>query len=109
MIGDDLSESFCLIPSESEPATPVLRKENVSLRQEIEEMQRRLAEAERALQLRKEQDQMLRDSIVMARHQVGSTFLPCRIVFIHEFCGAGTKGYGSLSCLTTTRWTTAGG
>lgn len=70
-IGDDLSESFCLIPLESEPATSALKKENISLRQEIEEMQNRLAEAERVLQLRKEQDQLLRDSIVMARHQVG--------------------------------------
>jgi len=34
-------------------------------------MQRRFSEAERVLQLRKEQDQLLRDSIVMARHQVG--------------------------------------
>lgn len=69
--GGDLSESFCLIPLESEPATSALQKQNVSLRQEIEETQRRLAEAERSLQLRKEQDQLLRDSIVMARHQVG--------------------------------------
>lgn len=74
MIGDDLSESFCLIPFESEPATSVLMKENVSLKQGIDEMQRRLTEAERVLQLRKEQDQLLRDSIVMARHQVRSVF-----------------------------------
>lgn len=71
MTGDDLSESFYLIPLESDPAPSVLMKENVSLKQEIEEMQRRLAEAERVLHLRKEQDQLLRDSIVMARHQVG--------------------------------------
>ena len=51
-----------------------LKKENVSLKHEIGEMQNRLAEAERVLQLRKEQDQLLRDSIVMARHQVGPTF-----------------------------------
>ncbi|KAG9318420.1 hypothetical protein JVU11DRAFT_511 [Chiua virens] len=44
-------------------------RENVSLKQDIEEMQRRLSEAERVLQVRKEQDQLLRDSIVMARHQ----------------------------------------
>jgi len=66
--GDDLSESFCLIPLESDPAM-ALKKENVSLKHQIEEMQNRLAEAERVLQLRKEQDQLLRDSIVMARHQ----------------------------------------
>jgi hypothetical protein len=66
--GDDLSESFCLVPLESDPAM-ALKKENVSLKHEMEEMQKRLAEAERVLQLRKEQDQLLRDSIVMARHQ----------------------------------------
>lgn len=74
MAGDDLSESFCLIPFDSEPATSALMKENVSLKQEIEEMQRQLTEAERVLQLRKEQDQLLRDSIVMARHQVRPIF-----------------------------------
>ncbi|KAF8448025.1 hypothetical protein L210DRAFT_3473286 [Boletus edulis BED1] len=67
--GDDLSESFCLIPLESEPAASALRKENTSLKQEMEGMQRRLADADRVLQLRKDQDQLLRDSIVMARHQ----------------------------------------
>ncbi|KAH0830512.1 hypothetical protein J3R83DRAFT_1963 [Lanmaoa asiatica] len=80
---DDLSGSFCLIPSESEPATSVLTKENVSLKQEIEEMQRRLAEAERVLHLRKEQDQLLRDSIVMARHQVGPISSPRLLHRIH--------------------------
>lgn len=83
MIADDLSESFCLIPFESEPATSMLRKENVSLKQEIEEVQRRLAEAERVIQLRKEQDQLLRDSIVMARHQVGPIFSPRLLRRIH--------------------------
>lgn len=53
-------------------------KENVSLKQEIEEMQGRVSKAERVLQLRKEQDQLLRDSIVMARHQV-------RPIFSHHF------------------------
>ncbi|KAF8841199.1 hypothetical protein BDN67DRAFT_1010888 [Paxillus ammoniavirescens] len=67
--GDDLSESFCLIPSGAEPSTSALKRENASLKQEMEEMQSRLATAERRLQMRKEQDQLLRDSIVMARHQ----------------------------------------
>ncbi|KAF9227995.1 hypothetical protein BS17DRAFT_774614 [Gyrodon lividus] len=67
--GDDLSESFCLIPSGSEPSTSALKKENASLKQEVEEMQNRLAATERTLRMRQEQDQLLRDSIVMARHQ----------------------------------------
>lgn len=41
----------------------------------MEEMQKRLAATERVLQLRKEQDQQLRDSIVLARQQVGSWIL----------------------------------
>lgn len=81
MTGDDLSESFCLIPFESEPGTSALVKENVSLKQEVDEMQRRLCEAERVLQMRKEQDQLLRDSIVMARHQVGLTLFAFHVVF----------------------------
>lgn len=61
-----------------------LKTENVSLKHEIEEMQTRLAEAERVLQLRKEQDQLLRDSIVMARHQVGPIFSPHLLHRIHR-------------------------
>lgn len=82
-IGDDLSESFCLVPLESDSATSALKKENLTLKLEIEEMQRRLSEAERVLQLRKEQDQLLRDSIVMARHQVGLMFSHHLLFLIH--------------------------
>ncbi|KAI6036646.1 hypothetical protein BKA83DRAFT_4165879 [Pisolithus microcarpus] len=57
--GNDLSESFYLR----------LGKENASLKREVDEMQKRMAAAERMLQLRKEQDQQLRDSIVLARQQ----------------------------------------
>lgn len=67
--GNDLSESFCLIPPGPGPSVSALSRENASLRQEMEEMQKRLAATERVLQLRKEQDQQLRDSIVLARQQ----------------------------------------
>ncbi|KAI6111485.1 hypothetical protein EDD17DRAFT_1504810 [Pisolithus thermaeus] len=66
---NDLSESFYLVPPEPEQSLPALRKENASLKREVDEMQKRLAAAERMLQLRKEQDQQLRDSIVLARQQ----------------------------------------
>lgn len=59
-----------MIPSDSEPSRSALKKENGSLKQELEAMSKRLAAAERIMQLRKEQDQHLRESIVMARHQV---------------------------------------
>ena len=68
--GNDLSESFYVIPSDSEPSRSVLKKENSSMKQELEAMSKRLAAAERIMQLRKEQDHQLRESIVMARHQV---------------------------------------
>ncbi|KAG2041966.1 hypothetical protein BDR03DRAFT_932209 [Suillus americanus] len=67
--GNELSESFYMIPSDSEPSRSELKKENVSLKQKLEAMSKRLAAAERIMQLRKEQDQQLRESIVMARHQ----------------------------------------
>lgn len=68
--GNDLSESFCMIPSDSERPRSDLKKENVSLKQDLEAMSKRLTAAERIMQLRKEQDQQLREIIVMARHQV---------------------------------------
>jgi hypothetical protein len=68
--GNELSESFYMIPSDTEPSRSALKKENGSLKQELEAMSKRLAAAERIMQLRKEQDQQLRESIVMARHQV---------------------------------------
>ena len=39
------------------------------LKEQLEAMQQRLAQAERVLQMRKEQDIQLRDSIIMARQQ----------------------------------------
>ncbi|OAX41311.1 hypothetical protein K503DRAFT_848471 [Rhizopogon vinicolor AM-OR11-026] len=79
--GNELSESFYLIPSDSEPSRSVLKKENASLKQELDAMSKRLATAERIMHLRKEQDQQLRESIVMARHQAqramgASTVMP---------------------------------
>ncbi|KIK93504.1 hypothetical protein PAXRUDRAFT_828896 [Paxillus rubicundulus Ve08.2h10] len=80
--GGDLSESFCLVHSGAEPSTSALKRENASLKQEMEAMQSRLATAERRLQMRKDQDQLLRDSIVMARHQaqraMGASFISQR-------------------------------
>lgn len=68
--GNELSESFYLIPSDSEPSRSVLKKENASLKQELDAMSKRFTTLERIMHLRKEQDQQLRESIVMARQQV---------------------------------------
>ncbi|KAK7043664.1 hypothetical protein VNI00_008275 [Paramarasmius palmivorus] len=62
--GDDLSESFFLIPSES--TMRAMKQENTSLKVQVESLQRRLEATEKILQVRKEQDMMLRDSIVQA-------------------------------------------
>ncbi|KAF8874631.1 hypothetical protein CPB84DRAFT_1966929 [Gymnopilus junonius] len=67
--GDDLSGSFFLIPSGAEPSPAVLKKENESLKTEINLMKSRLEAAERVLKLRKEQDLQLRDSIFMATRE----------------------------------------
>jgi hypothetical protein len=72
--GNELSESFYMIPSDSGPSRSVLKKENASLKQELDTMAKRLATAERIMVMRKEQDQQLRESIVMARHQVNSSY-----------------------------------
>lgn len=68
--GDHLSESFCLIPSGDEPSPAALKKENTSLRAETAVLQKRLKATERMLQMRKEQDVQLRDSIFQATREV---------------------------------------
>lgn len=68
--GDDLSGSFCLIPSGPEPSSSTLKKENASLKTELASMKSRLEATERILKLRKEQDLQLRDSIFMATREV---------------------------------------
>ena len=68
--GDDLSGSFCLIPSGPEPSSSTLKKENTSLKTELASMKSRLEATERILKHRKEQDLQLRDSIFMATREV---------------------------------------
>ncbi|GLB35334.1 hypothetical protein LshimejAT787_0208990 [Lyophyllum shimeji] len=68
-LGDELSESFFVIPSGNEPFPAALKKENSALKLEIEAMKKRLEATERVLQLRKEQDLQLRDSIFQATRE----------------------------------------
>ncbi|KAJ8699858.1 hypothetical protein PTI98_002937 [Pleurotus ostreatus] len=68
-VGDELSESFCLVPSGSEPSLAAQKRENAALKAEIEALQSRLEATERVIQLRKDQDLHLRESIVMARRE----------------------------------------
>lgn len=65
----DSSDSFCFIPSKSEPSQSALKEENSTLRSELEGMKKRLENAERMLKLRQEQDQQLRENIALARRE----------------------------------------
>ncbi|KAI0029823.1 hypothetical protein K488DRAFT_23276, partial [Vararia minispora EC-137] len=75
----DSSDSFCFVPSKSEPSPAVLRKENDALRVQAENLQKQLDSAQRLLQQRSEQDQQLRDSIAIARREahraMGASFV----------------------------------
>ncbi|KAG6829989.1 hypothetical protein H0H87_009596, partial [Tephrocybe sp. NHM501043] len=74
-LGDELSESFFVIPSGNELSPVVLRKENTRLKVEAETLKKRLEATERVLQLRKEQDLQLRDSIFQATKEACCLFL----------------------------------
>jgi DNA repair exonuclease SbcCD ATPase subunit len=65
----DSSDSFCFIPSKSEPSPSALKEENNTLRSDLEAMQKRLESAERMLKLRQEHDQQLRENIAVARRE----------------------------------------
>jgi hypothetical protein len=100
---DDLSGSFCLIPSGPEPSSSTLKKENISLKTELASMKSRLEATERILKLRKEQDLQLRDSIFMATREV--ILIRMNIVSFFSFTRShtfvGTAGLGRI-CLATT-------
>ncbi|KAG5639610.1 hypothetical protein H0H81_010812 [Sphagnurus paluster] len=68
-LGDELSESFFVIPTGSESSPAALKKENAALKVEAESLKKRLEATERVLQLRKEQDLQLRDSIFQATRE----------------------------------------
>ncbi|KIY51115.1 hypothetical protein FISHEDRAFT_38010, partial [Fistulina hepatica ATCC 64428] len=67
--GDELSESFLVIPSGQESNPAVLRKENAVLKAEIEVMKKQLQRTEHVIQMRREQDMQLRDSVYQATRE----------------------------------------
>lgn len=67
---DDMADSFCLVRSDTESSVSVLRKENAAYKTKLEEMQQQLVSAERMLKMRHDQDQQLRESIILARKEV---------------------------------------
>ncbi|KAL7283224.1 hypothetical protein ACG7TL_002651 [Trametes sanguinea] len=67
---DEMADSFCLIPAKSDPTMASLKEENAALKAELEKQKQQLANMELALKARQEQDQQLRDSIMIARKEV---------------------------------------
>lgn len=67
-----MADSFCMIPSKSDPPVAALKQENAILKAQLEEERKRLAMAERALKQRQEQDNHLRESIMLARKEVST-------------------------------------
>lgn len=65
-----MADSFCLIRSNTEPSASVVCEENAALKAKLEEMQQQLSSAEHMLKMRHDQDQQLRDSIILARKEV---------------------------------------
>ena len=68
-----MADSFCLIPSKDDPSMASLKAENATLKAELEQQQLQLAKMEKALKARQEQDQQLRDSIMIARKEVSTS------------------------------------
>lgn len=85
---DDLSESFCVVGSDASVAG--MKLENATLKANVEHLKARLATMERMLKVRKDQDQQLRDSIVMARREAHRAMASSTI---------GPSGAGSMATL----------
>lgn len=69
-----MSDSFCMIPAKGDPSVASLKEENATLKAELEKQQQQLVNMEAALKARQEQDQQLRDSIMVARKEVRLSF-----------------------------------
>ncbi|THH04480.1 hypothetical protein EW145_g5492 [Phellinidium pouzarii] len=67
----DSLDDFCLVPSTSDdsPATARLKKENTQLKSKLDSMEKQMASVHRQITLRNEQDQHLRDNIMLARKE----------------------------------------
>lgn len=65
-----MADSFCMIPAKGDPSVASLKEENATLKAELEKQRQQLVNMEAALKARQEQDQQLRDSIMIARKEV---------------------------------------
>ena len=71
----DSLDDFCLVPSKSDgpQSAAKLKKENESLKSKLEAMERQMASVQKQIVARNEQDQHLRDNIMLARKEVWIT------------------------------------
>ena len=69
-----MADSFCMIPAKGDPSVAMLKEENATLKAELEKQRQQLVNMEAALKARQEQDQQLRDSIMIARKEVWFLF-----------------------------------
>ncbi|KAI9064217.1 hypothetical protein FKP32DRAFT_1757529 [Trametes sanguinea] len=77
---DDMADSFCLIPAKSDPSMASLKEENAMLKAELEKQKQQLANMELALKARQEQDQQLRDSIMIARKEAHRAMISSNVL-----------------------------
>ncbi|KAH9946287.1 uncharacterized protein BXZ73DRAFT_95791 [Epithele typhae] len=77
---DDMADSFCLIPSKADPNAASLKEENAALKAQLEQQQQKLANMELVLKARQEQDQQLRDSIMIARKEAHRAMISSNIL-----------------------------
>lgn len=97
LLGDELSESFFLIPSDHEPSPATLKKENNALTAENDSLRRRLEAAEKVLQLRKEQDAQLRDSVYQATREIVGTSSSTHHLPPHSYQAQRTMGTSTIN------------
>jgi hypothetical protein len=65
-----MEDSFFVVPSAASPSIKKLQAENAALKAELQMTKTRLANAERVIRNRQDQEKQLRDSILMVRREV---------------------------------------
>lgn len=75
-----MSDSFCMIPAKGDPSVASLKDENATLKAELEKQRQQFANMEAALKARQEQDQQLRDSIMVARKEAHRAMMSSTVI-----------------------------
>ncbi|PIL23806.1 hypothetical protein GSI_13557 [Ganoderma sinense ZZ0214-1] len=77
---DDMADSFCMIPAKGDPSVASLKEENATLKAELEKQRQQFVNMEAALKARQEQDQQLRDSIMIARKEAHRAMMSSTVI-----------------------------